>query len=155
MLLSFKDALGKAVQKHSLVGVRGGGDGTRGGGDGVRGSSATTAAGVDATASSCGEQHGTAPSEATAMDEETAMECGGDGGGGGASSSDGRQAARAMGIDVDELEVRVASETSARLATLEGESVGVKKPRRRAKGQKTHNQKETARHARERDGAGN
>ena len=32
-----------------------------------------------------------------------------------------------MGVDVDELEVRVASETSARLATLEGESVGVKK----------------------------
>ena len=56
------------------------------------------------------------------MDEETAMECGGDGGGGGASSSGGRQAAQAMGIDVDELEVRVASETSARLATLEGES---------------------------------
>ena len=35
--------------------------------------------------------------------------------------------ARAMGVDVDELEVRVASETSARLATLEGEPVGVKK----------------------------
>ena len=81
------------------------------------------------------------------MDEETAMECGGDGGGGGASSSDGRQAARAMGVDVDELEVRVASATSARLATLEGESVGVKKPRRRAKGEKTGNQRDVARRA--------
>ena len=35
------------------------------------------------------------------------------------------------------------------------EITGTTKPRRRAKGQKTHNQKETARHARERDGAGN
>ena len=40
---------------------------------------------------------------------------------------------------VDELEVRVASATSARLATLEGESVGVKK---KDKGkQKSRNQR--------------
>jgi len=87
--------------------------------------------------------------------EAVGMERDGDYGGGGASSSNGRQAARALGVDVDELEVRVASETSARLATLEGESVGVKKPRRRAKGQKTGDQKTAARRARERDGAGN
>ena len=88
------------------------------------------------------------------MDEETAMECGGDGGGGGASSSDGRQAARAMGIDVDELEVRVASETSARLATLEGESVGVKKLQRRAKGRKTADQRAAARRRNQDDNGG-
>ena len=41
--------------------------------------------------------------------------------------------------NVDELEVRVASATSARLATLEGESVGVKK---KDKGkQKSRNQR--------------
>ena len=85
------------------------------------------------------------------MDVEAAgMECNGDGGGGGASSSDGRQAARALGVDVDELEVRVASETSARLATLEGEPVGVKKKKtsRGTKGKKyrmTGDQKAAAR----------
>ena len=63
------------------------------------------------------------------MDEETAMECGGDGGGGGASSSDGRQAAQAMGIDVDELEVRVASATSDRLAEQADGPVRIKKKR--------------------------
>jgi len=63
------------------------------------------------------------------MDEETAMECGGNGGGGGASNSDGRQAARAMGVDVDELEVRVASETSDRLAEQADGPVRIKKKR--------------------------
>jgi len=63
------------------------------------------------------------------MDEETAMECGGNGGGGGARNSDGRQAARAMGVDVDELEVRVASETSDRLAEQADGPVRIKKKR--------------------------
>jgi len=68
------------------------------------------------------------------MDEETAMECGGDGGGGGASSSDGRQAARALGVDVDELEVRVASETSARLAEQADGPARVKKKKKHRAG---------------------
>ena len=71
------------------------------------------------------------------MDVEAAgMECNGDGGGGDslltASSSDGRQAARALGVDVDGLEVRVASETSARLAEQADGPVRVKKKKHRA-----------------------
>ena len=50
---------------------------------------------------------------------------------------------------------RVTSEQSAaRQALFGGEATGVKKPRRRAKGQKTHDQKTAARRARERDEAG-
>jgi len=101
-----------------------------------------TTADVNATASSSGEQHATAPSEATAMDEEAAdMEYDGDEGGGGASSSDGRQAARAMGVDVDELEVRTASETSARLAAQVDGQPRVRK--RTSRGTKGANRKKT------------
>ena len=64
--------------------------------------------------------------------EADGMECNGDGGDGGASSSDGRQAARALGVDVDGLEVRVASETSARLAEQADGPVRVKKKKHRA-----------------------
>ena len=75
---------------------------------------------------------------------QTAMECGGEGGGGGASSSDGRQAARAMGVDVDELEVRVASETSDRLAEQADGPVRIKKKKtkltKRGKG-KSHDER--------------
>ena len=74
------------------------------------------------------------------MDVEAAgMECNGDGGGGGASSSDGRQAARALGVDVDELEVRVASETSDRLAEQADGPMRVKKKNKGKK--KGHNQR--------------
>ena len=70
------------------------------------------------------------------------------GSGGGAGSSGGRQVVPALGVDVEKLQIRAARETSARLATLEGEPAGVKKPRRRAKGEKT------ADHARADDASG-
>ena len=71
------------------------------------------------------------------MDEDAVdMEC--DDGGSGAGSSNGRLAAQALWGGVDALEGRVTSETSARLATLVGEPVGVKKRKtnRGTKGQK-------------------
>ena len=100
----------------------------------MRGSDETTAAGEDATAPSSGEQHATAPSEATAMDEdEVDMECNDDGGGG-AGGSSGRLTARVAGVDVDAAAERAARATSATLPkSFEGELAGVKKPRNRSK----------------------
>ena len=78
------------------------------------------------------------------MDEdEVGMEC--DEGDGGASSSSGRQAALEQGFDVDALEVRAANETSAKLAAQADEPARVRKPQRRAKGRKTHNQRDAER----------
>ena len=102
-------------------------DAGRGGGQGARGGDDKMAtASTDATAASGDRRHTAEPSEATAMDEdEVDMEC--DEGGGGAGSSSGRQAARDLGFDVDEEEVRATSGTSARLAAQADEQVGVKK----------------------------
>ena len=67
------------------------------------------------------------------MDEdEVGMEC--DEGDGGAGSSSGRQAALEQGFDVDQLEVRAANGTSARLAAQADEQVGVKKNKGKKKG---------------------
>ena len=77
-------------------------------------------------------------------------------GSGGAGGSGDQLAARVAEIDTDAVTERVTSEQSAARSTpFGGEAAGVRKPRRRAKGQKTGDQKTAARRARERDGAGN
>ena len=130
-------------------------DAERGGGHGARGNGETTAAGAGAAASSSGEWQTTAPSEATAMDEdEVDMEC--DEGDGGASSSGGRQAALEQGFDVDALEVRAANETSAKLAAQAGEQVGVRKRHRskRPNGKQRQNEAKAKAAGQQRPGAG-
>ena len=133
-----------------------GGDETgRGGGGGARGCGAATVVGTARwMASRSGGQQATAPSERTTTDGDAVdMECD-DGGGGGAGSSGGRQAAWELGFDVDELEVRAAQATSARLAAQASEQGRVKKKKltRRGKG-RSHDERNAAAATRRNDGA--
>ena len=102
--------------------------------DAMTGADGTGDSGGETERGSGGGARAAAPSERTTMDEGAAdMECDSNGGGG-EGSSGGRQAAWELGFDVDELEVRAAGATSAKLAAQAGEAMGVKKRQKKRRG---------------------